>query len=497
MRFLKTLGLQEKTALLKKLEAIQANRILWTPQSEPQQLALNSDAFELFYGGQAGGGKTDLLLGLALTRHRKSIFFRREYTQISDAISRAQEILLNTDARYNGFSRTIYNVPGDRVLEFGSIQHEKDAKKYKGRPHDLKAFDEVSDFTESQYRFLIGWARSTIIGQRVRIVAAGNPPTTVEGEWVIKRWAPWIDPGYTNRAKPTELRWFAVVDKKEIEVEDGSPINHKGEIIVPKSRTFIPARLEDNIYLRDTDYKSTLQSLPEPLRSQLLYGDFLAKRSDNPWQAIPTDWIKRAQERWMKTERPADSRLERIGLDPSRGGDDRTVLAPRYDNWFDILRIYSGEDTANGPKVAALALHEWQEGSEIYLDIIGIGSSVLDSLEANSIPVMPVNFAQSCDLMDRSGKLKLRNIRAACYWKLREALDPDFGEEICLPPSETLLADLAAPQFSVTTQGIQIESKEDIKKRIGRSPDEGDAVALTFYPFRRQTRFGSASGIMR
>lgn len=482
--------------LLAKLEEIKSSTALWVPQSDPQRLALESRAFELFYGGQAGGGKTDLLLGLALTRHKKSIFFRREYTQIADAITRAQEILVDTEARYNGFSRTLYNIPGGRVLEFGSIQHEKDVSKYKGRPHDLKAFDEVSDFTETQYRFLIGWARSTIPGQRVRIIAAGNPPTTSAGEWVIRRWGPWLDPGHSNRARPSELRFFAIIDRQEREVENGDPIRYKGEIIVPKSRTFIPARLEDNPFLRDTEYKSILQSLPEPLRSQLLYGDFLAKRSDNPWQVIPTAWVERAQERWLKMERPG-GRMERLGLDPSRGGEDKTVAAPRYGNYIDVLRIAGGESTNDGPKVAAFAISCMEEGATIFVDVIGIGSSVYDSLKANEVDAVPVNFADRCDLTDRSGRLKLRNIRAACYWKLREALDPDFGEEIALPPSESLKADLCAPTFAVTTQGIQIEQKDEIRKRIGRSPDEGDAVALTFYPNARQTRFGTVSGKMR
>lgn len=486
----------EKLIFLRKLQEIKASQTIWTPQSEPQRLALESEAFELFYGGQAGGGKTDLLLGLALTRHRKSIFFRREYTQIADAITRAQEILSDTDAKFNGFSRLLYNIPGERVLEFGSIQHEKDVSKYKGRPHDLKAFDEVSDFTETQYRFLIGWARTTIPNQRVRIIAAGNPPTTSSGEWVIKRWAPWLDPAHSNRARPSELRYFAIIDRQDREVENGDPIVYKNEKIIPKSRTFIPARLEDNPFLRDTEYRSILQSLPEPLRSQLLYGDFLAKRSDNPWQVIPTAWIDKAQERWLKRERPS-GRMERLGLDPSRGGEDKTVAAPRYGNYIDVLKIAEREQTSDGPKVAAFALSCLEDGSTVFVDVIGIGSSVYDSLKANDIETTPVNFSDRCDLTDRSGRLKLRNIRAACYWKLREALDPDFGEEIALPPSESLKADLCAPTFSVTTQGIQIESKDEIKKRIGRSPDEGDAVALTFYPIAKQTRFGSVSGKLR
>jgi hypothetical protein len=63
-------------------------------------------------------------------------------------------------------------------------------------------------------------------------------------------------------------------------------------------------------------------------------------------------------------------------------------------------------------------------------------------------------------------------------WRLREALDPDKGENLALPPDTELKADLCAPRWKLTAQGIQIELKDEVKKRIGRSPDKGDAVIL-------------------
>jgi hypothetical protein len=64
---------------------------------------------------------------------------------------------------------------------------------------------------------------------------------------------------------------------------------------------------------------------------------------------------------------------------------------------------------------------------------------------------------------------------------VREALDPDSGQDIALPPDRDLRADLTAPRWSITARGIQVESKEEIRKRIGRSPDAGDAVMLAHY----------------
>ena len=62
--------------------------------------------------------------------------------------------------------------------------------------------------------------------------------------------------------------------------------------------TFIPARLSDNRFLRDTDYETRLMQLPEPVRSKLMNGDFLAGREDGANQVIPWVWIEQAQAKW-------------------------------------------------------------------------------------------------------------------------------------------------------------------------------------------------------
>jgi hypothetical protein len=69
-------------------------------------------------------------------------------------------------------------------------------------------------------------------------------------------------------------------------------------------------------------------------------------------------------------------------------------------------------------------------------------------------------------------------VRAASYWKLRECLDPAHGEELALPPDPELLADLCAARYKLTASGIQLEAKEEIVQRLGRSPDSADAVVL-------------------
>lgn len=456
------------------------DKAIWRPLPGPQSEAFHSPADELFYGGAAGGGKSDLLIGLGLTAHQKSIIFRREYPQLKDIVERAR-MLIGQQGRYNG-QQNMFRLRDGRVLEFGAVQHEGDQSKYQGRAHDLKAFDELPNFLESQYRFLIGWNRTTVANQRTRVVSAGNPPTSGDGEWVIRRWGAWLDPQHPNPAKDGELRWFAVIGGNDTEVEDCEPFEHNGETIRPRSRTFIPARLGDNPYLASTDYMATVQAMPEPLRSQMLNGDFRIGLEDDQWQVIPTAWVLAAQERWKQRSKP-ELGMTTMGVDVARGGKDKTVIARRYGNWFAELEKHPGKSTPDGQAVAMLVKMAIEGHPAINIDVIGVGSSVYDQLKYIE-GVNGINFAEGSYMTDKSGRLNFANMRAQAYWKFREALDPKTGDDVALPPDPELRADLCAAKWSVSMRGILVESKEDIVKRLRRSPDCADAVVLAGMDYR-------------
>ena len=191
-----------------------------------------------------------------------------------------------------------------------------------------------------------------------------------------------------------------------------------------------------------------------------------------------------------------------MGVDPSRGGAAAFAIAPRYDNWFAPVVTHKGITTSDGPKGALLVVEEWGLGATIHIDITGIGTSVFDSLVERSekmldetsgkmeMIVSAINSASSSKMRDRSGKYRLVNVRAAMYWTLREALDPDHGANLCLPDDPELKADLCAPRYKITTEGIMIEPKypqpgqspqNSVSGRLGRSPDKGDAVVLAHW----------------
>jgi hypothetical protein len=471
-------------------------RPMWLPLPGPQTAAYLSEADELFYGGGGGGGKTDLVLGLATTKHHSSIIFRREMTQLrgpEGIVERSRQII-GMRGRLNENLLIWRGLPDARQIEFGGVKDEASKNKYKGRAHDFKGFDELPEFSEGQYRFLIAWLRTTIPGQRTRVVGTGNPPTTPEGEWVNRYWAPWLDPRHPNPAMPGELRWFVSINGVDTECPSGDPVMVEDRLVRPRSRTFIPASLEDNPYLLKSGYADVLDNLPEPLRSQMRFGDFAATQTDDQWQVIPTEWVRQAQARWRERDKPKTP-MSAAGVDPARGGPDKFTIAPRYDNWLAPIVRHQGSaapDGAAGAKLIVGAIG--MSDVPVLIDVGGqAGSSAYDHYKTLGTAIA-LNGSEASTARDKSGKLGFFNKRAEWHWLFREALDPTSGQDIALPPDPELLADLCAPRWRPTPRGIQVEKKEDIKQRIGRSPDAGESCMYAFV----QTGFlGNLAAVIR
>jgi hypothetical protein len=458
----------------------------WVPQSGPQVAALRSDADQLLYGGSAGGGKTDLALGKALTRHRRSLILRREFPQLKGMLERSQQVYAGC-GKWNGSLATwrCSYLGVERVIEFGSCQYETDKVKFRGRPHDLLVFDETAEFLEAQVRFIAAWLRTEVPDQRCQLLLPSNPPSNAEGEWVIRWFAPWLDPAFPNPALPGELRWVAMLvgddrNAREEWVDGPEPFLHRGELIQPISRTFIPSRLADNKYLCATGYGRQLQALPEPLRSQLLHGDFTVGRKDDDWQVIPSAWVKAAMDRWKPLPKEKLGQVTSVGVDPSGGGDEATI-APRRGWRYDPLVLVAPDATGHvsGGMIAKKTIDVAGDVAPVHVDIIGIGASAGEHLEAYiGDRVVRVNGAEEGKGTDFTGKLKFVNKRAECWWKMRETLAPERPVKVALPPDQRVFADLTAPRYTLTARGIQVERKDQVKKRLGRSPDRGDAVVL-------------------
>jgi hypothetical protein len=449
----------------------------WLPNPGPQSDAYFSEADLLLFGGQAGGGKSDLLLGLATGEHKRSVIFRRAYVDLRGVEERLIEINGSRQG-YNGHDMVFRR--NGRLLEFGALEKPGAEQAWQGRPHDLIGFDEGAQLTAAKVSFVLGWLRSgdENDGQRCRAVIASNPPMGGEGEWLIAWFAPWLDPMHPNPAAPGELRWAYVLGDETVWVDGPGVTVIDGEEYTHLSRTFIPSGLDDNPYLRETGYRARLQSLPEPLRSQLLHGDFMAGREDHEWQIIPSEWVRLAQERWRAA--PVKRRkMIALSADIAIGGADNAVLAPLYeDAWFGELVKRKGAAIQDPADIAVLMIESQRDKADLSVDGTGgWGSGVVSNLRNNhDLECVSIIYSAASHGRSKDEKFGYHNKRADMYWSFREALDPDDGDDIMLPPDTRLAATLTAPRYKVRKSNILVEEKEEIKKRLGSSTDEADAV---------------------
>jgi hypothetical protein len=495
----------------------------WLPQPGPQHDAYYHPADELLYGGAAGGGKTDLVVGLATTAHMRSLIFRRQATDLDGVWERLEEVV---DAK--GLVETQNQVKkrmemrDGRLIEMGHLEQPGSEKSWQGRPHDLIAFDEAAQLDEMKVNFVCQWLRSVDPEQRCRVVMATNPPvpdlkngrmTDVStGDW-LKRWfAPWIDADFENPAEVGELRWclmrlegdrmvtiwvdgpgwYRIEDGSRSAIQEPSDVEaQRLGLAKARSRTFIRSLVRDNYYLRGTGYLERLSSTPEPLRSMLMSGQFGIKLEDHDMQIIPTNWVLAAQERW-RAEIDRISREPGASLAPMRvlaadiaqGGADSTILAPLRENlMFDRLHVSAGRDTPDGPSVVQRLIQVQANGATIVLDGGGgWGGSTRDllKLQHRIDAIMCIASAASTD-WSKDMRWKFLNLRAQMWWKFREALDPESGQNVMLPPSDVLLAQLTATHFGLRGITLLAESKDAVRLRIGTSTDEADAVIMAWH----------------
>ena len=194
---------EQKAAM--KLADDATRGMLWIPNPGPRTDAYRSKADLLYYGGAAGGGKSQLLLGLAANEHRVSRLFRRQFKDIDGEGGLAPSLgeIVGSMRGYNS-QKHVWKIPKaltggvDRAVEFGAFETAKDAEAYQGRAADFYGFDEAVQFQEDIVEFIMGWNRTTIPGQRCRVVLASNPPLTPEGLWIFDWFAPWLDPEYAD-----------------------------------------------------------------------------------------------------------------------------------------------------------------------------------------------------------------------------------------------------------------------------------------------------------
>ncbi len=217
-------------------------------------------------------------------------------------------------------------------------------------------------------------------------------------------------------------------------------------------------------------------------------GEFHTSEEDG---VIPLSWVELANERWRVWDmagRPTPEGRRTTGVDVARSGSDKTVISLRLGDTITEMRRTSREDTMQTTgRVKGVLTNPDHAGMTPVVDVIGIGAGVVDRLREMGVKVEAFNASERTKRRDATREMGFTNCRSASWWNMREMLDPSRGFEVALPPDDRLTGDLTAAHWRVVSGGnIQVESKDDIKKRLGRSTDDGDSVIMAFWPFQME-----------
>lgn len=312
--------------------AVQHAAARFRPNPGPQQQFMTTEAFEALFGGAAGGGKSAALLHDALrdvaNPHYTGILFRRTFPELEKTLIESSRDAYPREvpgATYNE-GKKLWTFPSGAKIYFGYLERDADVHQYQSAEFQFVGFDELTHFTQKQYVYMLSRARSPH-RLRPRIRAATNPGGPGH-EWVMRRWAPWLDPASLVRAAPGEVLRYANRESGEIWCDDG-----------PLTRVFIPARVTDNPHLMDSDpgYLERLGALDPVTRAQLRDGNWLIrpaaglyfKRSSFEVLEAAPAWVTGRVRYWDRAateEQPGRNPDWTVGLRLSRTRDGFFVI---------------------------------------------------------------------------------------------------------------------------------------------------------------------------
>lgn len=229
---------------------------------------------------------------------------------------------------------------------------------------------------------------------------------------------------------------------------------------------------KDNPHLTKA-YIESLKNLPPAAYKRFVEGDWDVL--DDPDQLISFEWLVAA------TTRDRHPGMRGLGVDVARYGDDYSALAEREGNALINLERIHGYDTQTlGAHVCKKLEDTATSADRCFIDVVGLGAGVVDYCRAQHWNVQEFNASHKAPPDDRYELFKFKNKRSWAWWNLREQLR--LGH-VCIDVADTtrVFQDLASPKYKISgDKVITVESKDDMKKRLGRSPDEGDAVVMAW-----------------
>ena len=200
----------------------------------------------------------------------QAILLRRTFTELEKSlIQRSHQLYPQLGGKYKSDSK-IWTFAGGERIHFGHCEHDTDVMQYKSAEFQFIGFDELTDFNEYPYTYMFSRLRSSKkVPLRMR---AGTNPGGRGHDWVMHRWRFWLDPDCEPRAAPGEVLYVVTTD-------EGEELVKKGCHPMAMGRCFVPSTIDDNQYLRGTDYEVNLSVLDAVERERLRKGNWLIKPS--------------------------------------------------------------------------------------------------------------------------------------------------------------------------------------------------------------------------
>jgi len=445
------------------------------PQPGMQTTFCTASETEVFYGGQAGGGKSFAMVLIAARYINepgyKAVIFRRTYPDLEDLIHTARQIYPAMGGKLNE-SRHNFVWPNGSIIMFRHLQHMKDIYSHQGKEYDFIGFDELPQFPKLAYTYLFSRLRGTNPNIVRMIRGTGNP----DGEGLL-----WVKNRFFDPMHPLEKAYFKTVLSRDVKVGK--------DTVGAVSRRFIPCIRSENRVLMDNDpeYENRLDQLPEDKKRALKEG--LWTLMDKPDQLIQTEWWESA----INGKNPFnDNGKYTIGGDfGTHHGVDKSVEVLGIGNRPHRIRSWGRTKAPQFAQILADTANSVDHSRvKIGVDSIGPGTGVADDLEIHhGLAGILDRCTHKDPRFDQKyiGDIQFDNLRSQMWWKFKTDME---NGEIDLSAFQTedgyfedfnsLEEEILAHTFRVYNGKLIVIPKDDLRKpeNLNRSPDFADALII-------------------
>lgn len=209
---------------------------------------------------------------------------------------------------------------------------------------------------------------------------------------------------------------------------------------------------------------------------------------------IPPLWIELAEKRWeeMKSKNIIPTDIRKIGVDVAGTGVDSSVICERMGDFVYPFEMHQSNGKADHMFISGRVHNKLKANSVAIIDAIGEGGgtySRLIELGHSHNAFICKNNLSAEGLHDVTGVYDFADMKSYMYWAVRDWLNPAFGSKAALPKGNSLAKECTQIRYTILSSGkIKMEKKDDLRKRLGASPDCFDSLSMTFFPYAERKR---------